>query len=66
MHTDMDSPSTAIKNAAREWVNEQRKMTQFQRDYNRQQAALQAEEGARAEERHNIWLAKQGISEGDF
>ena len=58
--------TTVMKNAAREWANEQRKMTDLQRQNARQAAAAMAEEGARAEERHNIWLSKQGINEGDF
>jgi hypothetical protein len=58
--------TTVMKNAAREWANEQRKMTDLQRQNARQAAAALAEEGARAEERHNIWLSKQGINEGDF
>ena len=58
--------TTTMKNAAREWVNEQRKMTDLQKQNARQAAAAVAEEAARAEERHNIWLSKQGISEGDF
>jgi hypothetical protein len=63
---DMDGPSTAIKNAAREWVNEQRKMTDLQKANAQQAAQMAIEEGARAEERHNIWLSKQGIREGDY
>ena len=58
--------TTLMKNSAREWVNEQRKMTDLQKQNARQAAAAVAEEAARAEERHNIWLSKQGISEGDF
>mgnify|MGYP001592392192 CR=1 FL=1 len=58
--------TTTMKNAAREWANEQRKMTDYQKQVADAAAQRHAAEAARAEQRHAVWMSRQGINEGIF